>query len=366
MSENPKPKPTAIVLLNMGGPATLADVGPFLLELFSDHEIMPLPFQNQLGRFIAERRTPKVRVKYAEIGGGSPILSWTEKQGVGLVHRLDALNPQTAPHRYYIAFRYVKPFSRDTLAQMKADGVERAVAFTQYPHFSCTTTGSSINELWRSVREMGMENDIKWSVIDRWPVHPGFIKAMAASVRKGLQKFPGSERDDALLLFSAHSLPLKVIDRGDPYPQEVGASVQAVMEELGYSNEYILSFQSAVGPVKWLGPGTEEVIRGLGVRKRRNVLVVPIAFVNDHIETLHEIDIEFKELADECGIEHFERAPALNDDEFFLDALAQIASEHLKKGEICSRQFGFRCPGCTNSNCREIVNPIQPESNRFH
>lgn len=350
--------PTAIVLLNLGGPSTLDEVQPFLQELFADREIIPLPFQSVLGRFIADRRAPKVRRRYAQIGGGSPLLHWTRLQGEGLARRLDALCPQTAPHRCYVAFRYAPPFARDALRQMQADGVQRAVAFTQYPQFSCATTGSSLNELWRAVRAAGLERAFRWSVVDRWPVQTGFVEAMAAAVRKGLEQFPQDEREDVLLLFSAHSLPMRVIARGDPYPQEVGASVEAVMQRLGRAHEYLLSYQSAVGPVRWLGPSTESVVRGLGAQRRRNVLVVPVAFISDHIETLHEIDLEYKELATSCGIARFERAPALNDDPLFLDALAHIAAEHLRGGEACSRQYRLRCPGCGNPQCREIVNPV--------
>lgn len=350
--------PTAILLMNMGGPASLEDVEPFLLELLSDHETIRLPLQSFLGPLIARRRLPKARKRYAQIGGGSPIFHWTKMQGEGLVRRLDALCPETAPHKYYVAFRYARPFTRDALSQMKDDGVKRAVAFTLYPQFSCSTTGSSLNELWRALGQAGMEREFQWSIIDRWAAHSGFIEAMASLVRKGLNKFPAGERRDVLLLFSAHSLPLKVVDRGDPYPQEVGASVQAVMQALNFSNEYLLSYQSAVGPVRWLGPSTGAMIRLLGKQKRRGILVVPIAFVSDHIETLHEIDLEYRALAESSGIERFERAPALNDSPIFLDALAGIAAAHIHNRETCSRQYLLRCPGCTNQQCRAIINPI--------
>ncbi len=358
MTENHTP-PTAILMLNLGGPASLPDVQPSLTELFADREIMPLPFQSQLGPFIARRRTPAVQARYAQIGGGSPILRWTRLQGEGMVSRLDQLCPQSAPHKAYVTFRYATPFSRNALAQMKADGVKRAVAFTQYPQFSCSTTGSSLNELWRALHAAGLQDEFHWSVIDRWPTHPGFIEAMAGAVQKGLLKFPESERKDVLLLFSAHSLPLSVIERGDPYPQEIGASVQAVMERLGFANEYLLSYQSAVGPVRWQGPSTESLVRLLGAQKRRNVLAVPIAFTSDHIETLHEIDLEYKELAEKSGVRRFERAPALNDAPVFLDALADIVATHLRSGEVCTRQYPLRCPGCTNPQCRTIPNPIR-------
>lgn len=351
-------RPTGIVMMNLGGPKTLDDVGPFLLSLFEDREIIQLPIQDFLGPFIAKRRTRPVQKLYEEIGGGSPILELTELQGREMVKRLDDLAPETAPHRFYVAFRYTEPFSADALRAMKADGVRRAVAFTQYPHFSCATTGSSLNELWRAAVREGLEADFDWSVIDRWPTHPTFVEAMAGTVRDGLESFDPDDRDDVLILFSAHSLPIKVINRGDPYPQEIGATVHEVMKRLDFSYEYLLSYQSEVGPVSWLGASTEKVIRLLGKAGRQNVLVVGIAFTTDHIETLSEIDIEYGDLARAVGITNFQRARALNDDTLFLDALAEIVHEHIQRGEACSRQYGFRCPGCENPQCRDILNPV--------
>jgi ferrochelatase len=353
---------TGIVMLNLGGPETLDDVQPFLLELFADREIIQLPFQRWLGPYIARRRTPKVKGLYASIGGGSPILRYTQAQGRGMVARLDRLSPATAPHKFYVAFRYARPKSEDALRQMHADGVERAIAFTQYPQFSCSTTGSSLNELWRAADRAGLREAFQWSLIDRWPVHPGFIEAMTGTVREGLEQFEPAVRGKVLILFSAHSLPLDVIDRGDSYPQEVGASVQRVVERLAVSNPYLLAYQSDVGPVRWLGPRTEEVIRRLGARGQKHVLVVPIAFTSDHIETLSELDREYGEVAHQAGISHYKRAPALNDRPDFLDALAEIVRDHLESGAAHSTQYRTRCAGCTNPQCRNILNSVGMKS----
>ena len=352
---------TGIVMMNLGGPATLDEVEPFLLELFADREIIQLPLQRWLGPFIARRRTPKVRNLYAAIGGGSPILRYTEAQGSGMVARLDRISPDTAPHRFYVAFRYTRPSSDDALRAMHADGVERAVAFTQYPQFSCSTTGSSLNELWRAASRTGLRHAFQWSIIDRWPVHPGFINAMTETVRDGLSRFDPADRDKVLILFSAHSLPLDVIDRGDSYPQEVGASVQRVVEQLGRANPYMLVYQSDVGPVRWLGASTERVLRRLGARGQKHVLVVPIAFTSDHIETLSELDREYGEVAHQAGITHYIRAPALNDRPLFLDGLAGIVRDHLASGELHSTQYPMRCAGCSNRQCRNILHPIKKE-----
>jgi protoporphyrin/coproporphyrin ferrochelatase len=350
--------PTGIVMMNLGGPKDLSEVEPFLLELFADREIIQLPFQRWFGPRLARRRTKGVQKNYADIGGGSPILRWTEEQGRGMCERLDRLSPGTAPHRFYVAFRYVPPRSEDALRDMHADGVRRAVAFTQYPQFSCSTTGSSLNELWRAARRLGLQDAFDWSIIDRWPAHPRFIDAMTETVRDGLARFDERQRDDVVIVFSAHSLPMDVINRGDAYPAEVGASVHEVMQRLDYRHEYLLAYQSEVGPVPWLGPSTEDVLKELGAKRRKNVLIVGIAFTSDHIETLHELDIEYGELAHEVGIERYVRAPAFNGMPLFQDALAAIVHEHLASAQVCSPNYGLRCPGCVNPQCRNILNPI--------
>lgn len=352
--------PTGVVMLNLGGPKQLSDVGPFLVELFADREIIQLPMQDWLGPFIARRRTAAVQRNYADIGGGSPILEWTNLQGEAMCARLDELSPTTAPHKHYVAFRYGEPSSETALKQMAADGVKRAVAFTQYPQFSCATTGSSVNELWRAARRVGLADAFEWSVIDRWPTHELFIEAMATTVRQGLAQFAEEDHDKVVILFSAHSLPMSIVNRGDAYPLEVGAGVHEVLKRLDREYEHLLSYQSEVGPVPWLGPSTESVIKELGAKKRRHVLVVPIAFTSDHIETLHELDIEYGELAEKRGITEYRRAPALNDLPLFLDALAAIVNEHLASGEACTSQYGLRCPGCVNPQCRNILRPVAP------
>ena len=279
------------------------------------------------------------------------------RQGAG--YHSDDINAHL-PSATAIRKALAQGLTEQALAAMKADGVKRAVAFTQYPQFSCATTGSSLNELWRAARRLGLQRDFEWSVIDRWFAHPRFVEAMTETVRAGLDGFASEERDDVLIVFSAHSLPMSVVNRGDAYPAEVGATVHAVMERLGYAHEYLISYQSEVGPVPWLGPSTESVVRELGAKKRRNVLVVPVAFTSDHIETLHELDIEYGELAAEVGITKYVRAPALNDLPVFQDALAGIVAEHLRSGEPCSLQYGLRCPGCVNPQCRDIPRPVAP------
>lgn len=351
--ENRKPK-TGILMLNMGGPEKLEDVHDFLLRLFMDTDLMKLPVQNKLGPFIAKRRTPKIQEQYSKIGGGSPIKHWTSMQGEGMVKLLDEMSPETAPHKFYIGFRYVNPLTEEAIEEMEKDGVERAVAFTQYPQYSCSTTGSSLNAIYRYYTNRGDRPKMRWSVIDRWPTHPLLVECFAEHISNELLRFPEEKRDDVVILFSAHSLPMAVVNRGDPYPQEVGATVQRVMERLGHCNPYRLVWQSRVGPMAWLGPQTDDVIKGLCERGKKNILLVPIAFTSDHIETLHELDIEYGQvLGEECGVENIRRAESLNGNPLFMKALADLVQSHLKTNEPCSRQLTLRCPLCTNPTCGE-------------
>ncbi|EKX52692.1 hypothetical protein GUITHDRAFT_157086 [Guillardia theta CCMP2712] len=355
--------PTGVVLMNMGGPSTQEEVHPFLLRLFTDRQIMQLPMQKMLGSWIARRRSPKIMKQYAEIGGGSPIGKWTEIQGKKLERHLDEMCPETAPHKTYIAFRYASPLTEDAITRMKNDGVKRAVAFSQFPQWSCTTTGSSLNELWRCLRESGMQNEFQWSIIDRWHSHPSYIEALAGRILAGLNQFPVEDQKKVVFLFSAHSLPMKRVNAGDPYPQEVASTVGRVMEHLsekGLTNPYILCWQSKVGPLPWLGPKTQDAIKDFKKQGMTHFMAIPVAFTTDHIETLYEIDMEFGE---EAAKALFKRSPSFNDDDMFVKALADIAKSHLERNELCTKQYSMNCPGCVNpSECRSILNPIKPYS----
>ncbi|KIK67415.1 hypothetical protein GYMLUDRAFT_156673 [Collybiopsis luxurians FD-317 M1] len=342
-------------MLNMGGPSTVEETHDFLKNLFSDNDLIPLPFQSILAPYIARRRTPMIEKQYADIGGGSPILKYTRMQGEAMAKLLDELHPKTAPHKAYVAFRYARPLTQETAQEMKADGVTRAVAFTQYPQYSCSTTGSSLNEIFRRGKAGEFGQDVSWSVIDRWGTHPGFIEAVAQNIETALAKFPASTRSETVILFSAHSLPLSVVNRGDPYILEVSASVSAVMQRLGQSNPYRLVWQSKVGPSRWMGPQTSEALKGLARLGRKQVVLVPIAFTSDHIETLYELDLEYMKEARQLGIEAL-RSESLNDSPVFIRALADIAAQHLQdqlsnKHGPTSVQMGLRCPGCVNATC---------------
>ncbi|KAL7322361.1 ferrochelatase hem15 [Mucor circinelloides] len=349
-STSTKKPPTAILLTNMGGPETTGDVYNFLHNLFSDRDLMQLPFQKYAAKFIAKRRTPQIIEQYQAIGGGSPILRWTRTQGEAMEKILDKISPETAPHKHYIAFRYVEPYTNTALEQMKKDGVERAIVFTQYPQYSCSTTGSSLNDLHRGISELGMDN-VRWSIIDRWATHPGFVDATAKKIEAKLAEYTPEELKDVVIMFSAHSLPMSVVNRGDPYPAEVAATVDHVMKRLKNKHPYRLCWQSQVGPKAWLGPQTSDALKGFAKAGKKNLVVVPIAFTSDHIETLYELDYEYGNEAKELGITGWKRVDALNDDPVFTQAMADIVKEHIDKDEVVSKQWPIRCPDCTFETC---------------
>lgn len=279
---------------------------------------------------------------------------------------LDKMSPETAPHKPYVAFRYADPLTEEMYTRLLADGFGngkggRAVAFTQYPQYSCSTTGSSLNELWKwrqrlegKRRDGGTDVDtagtIKWSVIDRWPVHAGLVEAFAQNIEAQLVTYPEERRKDVVLLFSAHSLPMSVVNRGDPYPAEVAATVYAVMQRLGFSNPYRLVWQSQVGPSAWLGAQTSDTVEHYIKKGQTDLVLIPIAFTSDHIETLYELD---QEIIGEAGQPGIKRADSLNGSPVFIQALADVALAHLKSGIACSKQMGLRCPGCVNQKCLE-------------
>ena len=412
--------PVAVVMLNMGGPATLDAVEPFLRALFNDGEIIALgPLQRWLGPFIAQRRAPRIREQYAAIGGGSPIGAWTALQGAAMEAKLNArAGARAGAPRFkaYTAFRYAEPGTETALRAMQADGVTRAIAFSQFPQWSCTTAGSSMNHLWRESLRLGLERAFSWSVIDRWPLAPGFVAAVARNVATGLARFAPEERDSVVLLFSAHSVPMLTVNKGDAYVQEVGATVSAVVAALRAGGvapapiaagappppplgvvraPYVLSWQSKVGFLPWMGPNTSSVIAGLARAGHRRVLAVPIAFTSDHVETLFEIDVEYAEEAHKVGDGftreararllaprsdilppppplsrrvrasqlgmHFERAPSLNDSDLLTTAQADLVEAHYASGEaVATPQYGLNCAGCVNPACRSILNPVAP------
>ncbi|KAJ2704894.1 hypothetical protein H4R19_005185 [Coemansia spiralis] len=324
-----------ILMMNMGGPRTQDDVAQFLGNIFRDTDIIRLPAQSILGPLIANRRVDKVKRQYMQIGGGSPIEKWTRAQGEGMVRALDGTSPETGPHRYYVGFRYTAPSIPGAVEEMLRDGIDHVIAFSQYQQFSGATTGSNLNELYRAQSRLDPTGRLRWSFIDRWGTHPGLVSAFADRVEDQVRRLPSDARDTTPILFSAHSLPLSAVDRGDPYVAEVAGTVACVVGELrrrGVANPHRLTWQSAVGPVRWLGPQTEAAIGKLGASGYRSLVVVPIAFTSDHIETLFELDIEYGKVAKDAGIEQYLRAEALNDHPPFIDTLAALVRDHIAAG----------------------------------
>ncbi len=318
-------KPTGLVVLNMGGPDSLEEVEPFLYRLFSDRELIQLPlgalFQRPFARLISHFRAKHVRENYRQIGGRSPLLRWTSLQAQGVARELGE------GWRPYVAMRYTSPGADETVRRMRADGIEQAVVLSLYPHYTAATTGSSFNDFRRAVARHYPQ--LSFLVIEQWYDWPGYLEALTAKVRDGLEQFPAEIRSRVQVVFSAHALPQKFIDRGDPYLEHVMATVKGVEERLD-GQPWHVGFQSRSGPVEWMHPDTLEVIDRLASTGHDAVLLVPISFVSDHIETLHEIDIEMRDHAAQAGIRHFARAPSLNDSPEFIAALAELVGQTLE------------------------------------
>lgn len=315
MSGGAKSDKTAVLLLQMGGPDSLDAVEPFLVNLFSDRDIIrigPAFLQPLIARLIAKRRSRTAERNYEEIGGKSPLRELTEAQAKAL----EALLGER--YRCFVAMRYWKPSTVDALAAIKREGITRIIALSLYPHYSRATTGSSINELKRVLAAAGVSFEVVY--VDRFYDHPRYIDALEEKIREGLAAFhPLAEVE---LLFSAHSLPQSFIDAGDPYLDQLKETVRLVMAR--FELPYHLAFQSRAGPVKWLEPSTEEMLATLAARDCKSLLVVPLSFVSDHIETLHEIDIQYAVEAHKLGFARFLRAPSLNASPTFIACLAEL------------------------------------------
>lgn len=307
---------TAVLLLQMGGPDSLEAVEPFLRNLFSDRDIIrigPALLQPLIARVIAHRRAKKVRQYYQRIGGKSPLRELTGQQAAGLEKVLGS------GYRCFVAMRYWKPDTREALAAIRAEGINRVIALSLYPHYSRATSGSSFNELER-VRTLSPPL-LEVLRIDPFYSHPLYIAALVDKIAEALSGF--SDRKQVQLLFSAHGLPQSFIDSGDPYLDQIRATVGLVMEQFGDLCHH-LAFQSRAGPVKWLEPSTENKIRELAATGTRQLLIVPISFVSDHIETLYEIDIQYREEAQSLGISDFRRVESLNSSPLFISCLADL------------------------------------------
>jgi ferrochelatase len=304
-----------VILLNLGGPEKLEDVEPFLFNLFSDRKIIrlgPRFMQKFIARRIARKRAPVSRESYRLIGGGSPLAETTMAQGAALEKML----ADSGTFRVDMAMRYWPPYADETLAKMAAAGIRRLVGLTLYPHYSIATTGSSVDDLREAAARSGHQFEL--ALVEAWPEQPDYIACLAKNIKAGLQRFGGEPVE---LVYSAHSLPKKFIDEGDPYLDHMARTIKAVEALTGVRGH--LCFQSRSGPVEWLAPSTPEMMEKLAAGGAKNLLLAPISFVSDHVETLYEIDIQYRQLAEDMGL-RLERVESLNVQEDFIRGLREL------------------------------------------
>lgn len=318
-----------VLLLNLGGPEQIEDVRPFLFNLFADPEIIRLPFpwlQRPLAWLISSSRAKRSQANYQQIGGGSPLRRITEEQAAALKQ---VLADRGTEANIYIGMRYWYPFTEEAVAQIKRDGIERLVVLPLYPHFSISTSGSSfrlLQQLW--VEDPSLQR-IVYTVVPSWYARPGYNAAMADLIAQELDQL--DQPDQAHIFFSAHGVPVSYVEEaGDPYQREIEHCTELIMAALNRPNPHTLAYQSRVGPVEWLQPYTEDAIEALAHEGVKDLVVVPISFVSEHIETLQEIDIEYREIATESGIQGFHRVPALNTHPRFIADLADLVAEALE------------------------------------
>lgn len=308
----------AVVLLNLGGPDSLAAVRPFLYNLFSDPDIFKFPLgaptQKLFAWLISTRRASEAGKGYAAIGGKSPLLENTQRQAQALVQALAA----DGPFEVFVCMRYWHPRASAVVAELQRRGVERVLLLPLYPQYSLTTSGSSYNEFQRECERAGYRPHI--TLIRQWFEQPEYQRAIVESLRRETAGFPDPDPSRIEVLFSAHGLPRKIIDRGDPYEQHIRATYDAVRARLGWPHT-TLCYQSRVGPLEWLRPYTEDVIREKAAAGTKQMLVYPIAFVSDHVETLYELGMTYAELARKKGVAHYRVCPALNSDPLLIQAL---------------------------------------------
>ena len=313
-----------VVLLNLGGPDTLDAIEPFLNNLFNDPDIIDFPgsflIRGWLAKQISTRRAPRAAEQYKKIGGGSPLKAHTLQQG----QLLEAELNRHLPAKVYTAMRYWTPFTHDALDAIESDGIKRVILLPLYPQFSKATTESSLKEWKRQLQQRRNLRDLDWKLIEQYHDFPPYIDAFVERVNQGLERFPAEERAGVHLVFSAHGTPMKLVRQGDPYSHQIAETVNEVIKRGGFEHDWSLCYQSKVGPQKWLTPSTPDTIEALAGGGVKQMLVVPIAFASDHLETLFELGIEYRKLADKAGVERYEVTTGLNDSAKFIDALARL------------------------------------------
>ncbi|HZZ16445.1 MAG TPA: ferrochelatase [Candidatus Sulfotelmatobacter sp.] len=314
---NPKRR-VGVVLFQLGGPDTLAAIEPFLYNLFCDPDIIDFPFarlgRKPLAKLISTTRARRVQHHYATIGGGSPIRRFTERQARALETNL---RDSGLDAHCFVAMRYWHPFTSEAIVQLEAAQCDEVVLLPLYPQYSSTTVGSSLNE-WRRM----FRGHMPVHSVSPFFQHPTYLDALVEKITEALARFPLPER--AEIVFSAHSVPLSIIAKGDPYQRQIEETARLLMQRGGWKNRHRLCYQSKVGASKWLQPSLHRTLHDLAAEKAREVCIVPIAFVSDHVETLGEIDHEAREEAYRLGITQFEMSEGLNDSPKFISALSQL------------------------------------------
>ncbi len=329
----------AVVLFNLGGPDNLAAVRPFLFNLFHDPAIIavPQPLRWLLAKFIAARRAPVARQIYRQMGGRSPLRAETDRQAAALAASLTDDNDDANQFLVTIAMRYWHPLSDEAARAVKAFAPDEIVLLPLYPQFSATTTGSSLRAWLGAAAAAGVTAPTH--AVGCYPDHPALARAQAALIATAVAQLDAPVR----LLFSAHGLPKRRVERGDPYQWQVERTAAAVVAALGRADlEWVVCYQSRVGPLEWIGPATDDEIRRAGADGMA-VVVVPIAFVSEHSETLVELDIEYRELAEQSGVPNYVRVPALGDDATFIQGLASLVRQAMS-GPAMAAYGAARCP----------------------
>jgi len=318
-----------VILFQLGGPDSLEAIEPFLYNLFCDPDIIDFPFariaRQPLARLIARRRAGHVAQHYAEIGGRSPLLGNTRRQAEALETALRA----DFDARVAVAMRYWHPFTEEAIGEMERHAPEELVLLPLYPQYSRTTTGSSLNEWARRFHPNGWKPRVH--TIEEFYDDEGYLQSVTEAVGRSMAGFPDAREVD--VVFSAHSVPVAVVERGDPYRRQIERTAELVWRRGGWPGRRHLCYQSKVGAAKWLRPSMHETIKRLAAEGRKHVLAVPISFVSDHVETLHEIEIEHREQARGLGIEDFRMVPGLNDSPAFITALAGLVRARVGAGQ---------------------------------
>ena len=328
----------AVVLFNLGGPDRPEAVRPFLSNLFCDPAIISLPaiVRLPLGHFIAWRRAPVARKIYEKIGGRSPIVAETAAQAGGLQAVLEAHGHEA---KVVMAMRYWKPFAAAAAAEIKAFGPEQIVLLPLYPQYSTTTTASSLRDFQDAARQAGLSQPVRR--VCCFPDERGFIAAQVRLLRIALQA--RREGVSYRVLFSAHGLPKRIVSQGDPYPLQVNTTVRAIVAGLGEEIEHVVCYQSRVGRLEWIGPATDAEIARAG-DEGKGVIVVPVAFVSEHSETLVELDIEYRHLAKANGVVDYIRVPTVGTAPEFLEGLGTLVDAALRSRGVVSSGPGRICP----------------------